>query len=225
MKRFVIPELLDTDSGSAAEIAGSLTDLRMFNNWFGGIATMSTLVRAAARQTGRRQLSLLDVAGAEGFLPDQVSRRLAPEGIRLEYTVLDRSAAHLDGRRPAIAAEAGALPFREASFDLVSSSLFVHHLEPEELVRFVDESLRVARIAVLVHDLRRAWVHLALAYAGLPLYRSRLTRHDAPASVRRAYTPAEFRQIVSRSRAARVELENHYLYRMGAIVWKQGLVS
>ena len=55
----------------------------------------------------------------------------------------------------------------------------------------MNEGLRVCRVAVLINDLVRDGLHLSLVYAGLPLYRSRLTRHDAPASVRQAYTPAE----------------------------------
>jgi ubiquinone/menaquinone biosynthesis C-methylase UbiE len=221
MKRIVTPELLDSDSGSKTEIAASLDDLRMFNRWFGGAIAMRALVRSVAHRTGSRRFSLLDVGGASGDGVEQLSRDLAPEGVRIESVVLDRSPAHLNGKRPAVAGIATDLPFRDGSFDLVSSSLFVHHLEPEEIVRFVDESLRVCRVAALVNDLRRSRLHLALALAGLPLYRSRLTRHDAPASVRRAYTSAEFRQMLGCTRAARVDLSHHYLYRVGIIAWKE----
>ena len=54
-----------------------------------------------------------------------------------------------------MAGDALALPFRDASFDLVSCNLFAHHLSPQELVRFVDEALRVCRVAVLINDLVR----------------------------------------------------------------------
>jgi hypothetical protein len=65
-------------------------------------------------------------------------------------------------------------------------------------------------------------MHLALSYLGFPLYRSRITRHDAPASVRRAYTEDEVRQMLARvAEPASIEIERFYLYRMGVIVWKQ----
>jgi len=220
MKRTVIPELLDSDSGSPADISASLADLRMFNRWFGGAATMCALVREIVGRTGRRELSLLDVAGASGDVPVRVARELGREGMRISFVVLDRSAVHLNGTRRAVAADALALPFGDGSFDLVGSSLFTHHLEPGELVRFINESLRVARVAALVNDLRRSPVHLALSYAGFALYRSRFTRNDAPASVRRAYTIDEMRDLLQASHAATVEIRNHYLYRMGAIAWR-----
>jgi hypothetical protein len=73
---------------------------------------------------------------------------------------------------------------------------------------------------VLIDDIVRHPLHLALVYAGLPLYRSRMTRHDAPASVRQAYTPHEMRTLLAQTKAARVEIHRHYLFRMGVTAWK-----
>jgi hypothetical protein len=70
---------------------------------------------------------------------------------------------------------------------------------------------------VLINELRRSWIHLGLVYAGMPLF-SRITRHDAPASVKKAYTAAEMREMVSDGH--RYELRKFYLCRMGVIVWK-----
>jgi ubiquinone/menaquinone biosynthesis C-methylase UbiE len=219
MKRTPTPELLDADAGTPAEIAASLRDLRLVNRWFGGSATMCELVRQVARRTGKTELSLLDVGGASGDVPAETAHRLARQDLRLIFVVLDRSTTHLNGNNKTVAADALALPFADSSFDLVGSSLLAHHLEPGELVRFINESLRVARVAALVNDLQRSPAHLALTYAGFPLYRSRLTRHDAPASVRRAYSLNEMRELLQATRAAEVEIGGHYLYRMGAIAW------
>lgn len=220
MRRIVVPELLDTDAGTPAEIETSLADLRAINRRFGGSETLYQLVRAAARERGLTRLSLLDVAGACGDVPQSVQSRLRDEGVELAVTVLDRLAGHLNGCLPGITADALRMPFRDASFDLVSCSLFLHHLEPDEIISFVDEALRVTRHAVLLNDIRRTPLHLALVYAARPLFRSALTKHDAPVSVRRAYTPIELRELFPRTRAARVELRNFYLFRMGATVWR-----
>jgi len=99
-------------------------------------------------------------------------------------------------------------------------SLFVHHLDPPEVVQFANEALRVASIAVLINDLRRSRLHLVAAYAGWPLFHSRLTRHDAPASVRRSYTVTELRGILAQTQAAQVEITKDFLFRIGAILWK-----
>jgi len=222
MERVVIPELLDDDDGNAAEVSTSLADLGRINRWFGGVRVLSRLVQRVAERAGRSELTLLDVAGARGELPAWAAGRLRQKNIRLETTVLDRATSHLEPGNRSVVGNALALPFRDASFDLVSSSLFVHHLEPPEVRQFVNEALRVSRLAVLINDIRRHPLHLALAYAGLPLYRSRLTRHDAPVSIRRAYTPEELRGLLSQTAATQVDVRIYYLYRMGIIAWRSG---
>jgi hypothetical protein len=113
------------------------------------------------------------------------------------------------------------LPFGDCSYDVVASSLFVHHLSPEQVVQFARESLRVSRVCLLINDLVRNPLHLAFAYAGVPLYRSRLTRHDAPASVKQAYTIEEMRRLLQEAGAPRVEIQRHFFFRMGVIAWKR----
>jgi ubiquinone/menaquinone biosynthesis C-methylase UbiE len=221
MKRVVIPELLDTDSGTPAEVAASLADLRGINRRFGGIETTETMVEGVARQINATSLSLLEVAAGSGYVPATVQQHLGHRGLQLDVTLLDRAASHLGNGNPAVVGDALTLPFRDASFDLLSCTLFAHHLSPEEFVQFAGEALRVCRIALLINDLVRHPLHLALVYAAVPLFRSRLTRHDGLASVRRAYTPEEIKAFLTQTRVARVEIHRHYLYRMGVIAWKR----
>lgn len=222
MKRRPTRELLDDDLGTPAEIADSLADLRWFNRWFGGLATTRNLFETAVRETGRREFTVLEVASGDGYLMQTMANGLAEQGIQLHLTLLDRAPSHLprNGARPKVSADALNLPFRDASFDLVVSSLFLHHLSPGQAVQFAREALRVGRTAVLVHDLIRHPLHLALAYAGVPLYRSRITRNDAPASVWQAYTVEEVVGFFRLAGASDVQVQEHYLYRMGVLARK-----
>jgi len=222
MKRIVVEELLDSDAGTPREVEGSLKDLRMFNSWFGGVHTMANLLRRVARQRGLKDISWVDVAGGEGYVATRTQKSLARSGITSRPVIMDRAPTHLANTHPAVCGDALALPFRDNSFDAVGCSLFLHHLEPAEIVRFAREGLRVARHAFLIHDLQRHPLHLALGYLGMPLYRSRITRHDALASVRRAYTVDEVRKMLAPVTAANnIEINTFYLFRMGVVVWKQ----
>ncbi len=221
MRRIVIPELLDDDLGSPAEIAASLVDLRHINDWFGGTRTTASLLGRVAQESGCRRLSILEVGAGSGDLPARAGRILGKDGPALRITLLDRMWSHLPRNgTQSVAGDALALPFRDGAFDVVSCSLFAHHFEPSELRRFAGEALRVCRRAVLINDLIRSRLHLWLVYAGLPLFRSRITWHDAPASVRRAYTTAEMRQILRQVPVERISVTRRYLYRMGVLLWK-----
>jgi ubiquinone/menaquinone biosynthesis C-methylase UbiE len=210
--------LLDDDRGTPAEIAGSLRDLRWFNRWFGGIATTRRLFETASRITQQSQLTVLEVGSGDGSLIRTVASDLQP-GLQLELTLLDRAASHLpvNGSLRKVAGDALRLPFHDLSFDLVSCSLFLHHLSPQQAVAFAREALRVSRIGVVVHDLVRDPVHLAFAYAGIPLYRSRITRHDAPASVWQAYTVDEVVRFFREAGTLDVQVRRQYFYRMGIV--------
>ena len=81
---------------------------------------------------------------------------------------------------------------------MAHASLVVHHLEPDAVVRLLREMARVARIGVVVNDLVRGRLALAGAWALTRVAtRNRYTRHDAPLSVRRAYTRAELDGLVA----------------------------
>lgn len=235
MQRIVIPELLDTDAGTPREIEDSLADLRMINRYFGGVHSMARLLLEIAKQRQISNLSWLDVGGGAGDLATLTHQFLTARGIEVRPALLDRMPAHMspvpsnsvhspsavNGRYPAIAGDALALPFRENSFDVVGCCLFLHHLEPDQIIEFVNQGLRVARHAVLINDLIRHPLHLALAYAGYALYRSRLTRHDSVASVRRAYTVQEIQSILGSTNAEQIEVHKFFPFRMGVIVWKK----
>jgi ubiquinone/menaquinone biosynthesis C-methylase UbiE len=223
MKRIPTDEWLDSDRGSPAEITASLKDLKTINTRFGGAATTEALIRKIVKQTGEKSFSVLEVAAGAGDTPRLVQQHLRPEGIELQFTLLDRALSHLGNghtRFARVAGDAVALPFANGSFDLVTCNLFAHHLSPDLVVRFAKEALRVCRKAIVINDLVRSALHLGLVYAGTPLYNSRITRHDAPASVRQSYTPQEMLAMLKQTPTTRVEIDRHYLYRMGIIAWK-----
>jgi SAM-dependent methyltransferase len=222
MQRIPQKELLDEDAGTPSEIAASLSDLQHINLWFGGVSTTGFLLRQAMRRTRLNSATVLEVASADGYCIREAAKHLRHDRLQLQVTLLDRRESHLGSNNGVrtVVGDALHLPFGDSTFDFVSCGLFVHHLDPEAAVRFISEALRVCRHAVLINDLRRSTTHLALVYLGFPLFRSRLTRHDAPASVRQSYEPDELSDLLKRTPARNVEIANRFLYRMAVTVWK-----
>jgi ubiquinone/menaquinone biosynthesis C-methylase UbiE len=234
MQRVDAPEILDSDACSPADVDATLRDLGRVNRWFGGVATTQKMVERAAQVSGSKHFSLLEVAAGLGEVPEMVRQRLARRGIKLDVTLLDRALSHLPngnlastndaGRVSGVVADALALPFADGAFDLVSCSLFAHHLNEQQLAQFAREGRRVSRHALLINDLIRHPLHLALAFAGFPIMRSRVAWRDGLTSVRRAYVPDEIRSMLASAVPAtagtQVEISRNYLFRMGVIVWK-----
>jgi hypothetical protein len=235
MQRVDAPEILDSDACSAGEVQAVLKVLGRVNRWFGGIATTQKMVERVAQASGIRHFSVLEVAAGSGEVPELVRQRLAQDGITLEVTLLDRAPNHLPEnhtrkdhiqKNHGVVADALALPFADRAFDLVSCSLFAHHLNAQQLAQFVREGLRVSRRALLINDLIRHPLHLALAFAGFPMMLNRVAWLDGLTSVRRAYVPDEMRSVIAAAVSplkVQAEISRHYLYRMGVIVWKNAV--
>ncbi len=230
MQRVDTSEILDSEECPAHEAQASLRDLCRINRWFGGVTTTQWMVHHVARLRNLQRMSMLDVAAGFGEVSHITAQKLPRRGINVQVTCVDLKFSHLrngnPNASPCIVADALQLPFQNRAFDVVGCNLFAHHLEPQALGRFVQEALRVTRHAVLINDLLRHPLHLALVYAGFPLMRSQVSRVDGVASVKRAYVPSEVREIISKTfpagNAPRMEISHHYLFRMGIIVWKDG---
>lgn len=196
MRRSSARELMDGPVDDVDELAANLRDIAFANAHLGGTAP----VVRALRRIDAPQLSLLDVGSGAGdvalALADDASRR----GVELHVTCLDHSEQMLAIARATAAgaaafafvrADGGALPFDDGAFDIVTCTLALHHFDPHDASAMLRELRRVARVAPVVCDLRRSVLGFALTWLWSRTSGNRLTRHDAPLSVRRAYTPAE----------------------------------
>jgi SAM-dependent methyltransferase len=212
-------EHLDGPLEDRETLAGNLRDLRRVNRFLGGAAlsgaALDALVVSTAPATSGiespRRLRLLDVGTGAADIPIALLAAWNAAGRRLEVTAVDSRpevvAAALDGsevaRIPGLqlaVADGRDLPYDDRSFDVAHTSMVLHHLDPEAAVALVGEMRRVARLGIIVNDLTRgrlAWIgawllaHLATGNA--------FTRHDAPLSVRRAYTSVEGTALLARA--------------------------
>jgi ubiquinone/menaquinone biosynthesis C-methylase UbiE len=234
MQRVDAPEILDSDACPPAEVQAVLKVLAGINRRFGGVSTTQRMVERVARVAKASRLSLLEVAAGTGELPEIVRQNLARQKTSLDITLLDRAHSHLTStnggaKNRSVVGDALSLPFPDNTFDLVGCNLFAHHLQPAELAAFVKEGIRVSRTALLINDLVRHPLHLALVYVSLPLMRNRIAWLDGLTSVRRAYIAHEIRSMIASALPSatqeQVEISRHYFFRMGVIVWKNRRLS
>ena len=206
-------ELLDEHDVPRADMERSLRDLRRINRWFGGTAIYKRLARKFTPK------SILDVGA--GTCDDLDALPEVPLRVGLDFKI-DHLLYLRDGSRVhRVVGDALRLPFRDGAVDLVTSAHFFHHFSPDENATILDESVRVARRGVTVNDTRRNWVPLLLMqlFAALRLM-GRITRFDAPASVRQAYTIEEARGIAAQI-PARSEVVRLWPFRLGILLWKK----
>ncbi len=194
-------EILDGDVEPEAAVE-SLADVERIHRVLGGRWLLRRHLVPILLDVPAPRPVLLDLGAGNGHVGRALGRELARRGRGLVTLDLDRQLLHagLSARGRSVAADALHLPLSDRSVDVVSSTLFLHHLDAPSVAQLLRESARVARVAVSALDLTRHRVPLVVnALLGLLLHRSPITRLDGSASVRQAWTVPELRAIAERA--------------------------
>lgn len=226
MLRAPSQEWLDDDLGTPEEIRQSFNDLWRINRWLGGVSGCLHLLDRYFARSGSRHARILDVGAGDSRLAGHLQSELARSSRSTQFVALDRRLSHLrsgnhaPGKPSQIVADVAQLPFAAESFDVVICNLFLHHFSEDEAVRLLRRLGGIASRAVLINDLERnllSYIFIRLAW---PFARSRVTRHDAAASVRQAYTTDELAALAARAGFTDFEVERLPAYRLGLVLWK-----
>lgn len=224
-----LPELLDAPGHDPAELAANFRDIRRVNHLLGGTALilrhLPRLLAAVPDQP--RPVTLLDLATGCADIPLAVAHWADRANQPVTIIASDASPDVLDLARRAVAGcpnielaeyDARAVPLPDHSVDIVLCSLSLHHFSPDDAVRVLREMHRLGRTGFILNDLRRGWPGYAAAWlAAHATTRNRLTRHDAPLSVRRAFTPPELAHLLRQAGVNDATITTHPWFRMAAV--------
>jgi SAM-dependent methyltransferase len=208
-RRTLIPELMDAEDVDFSDYVACLRDLRTVNRWtFAYRPTLSYLTRfvASGRSPNDRPIVILDVGCGYGDMLRRIDRWAARGGLAVELIGLDRDPRASRAAREATLVDrpikwitGDCFSYRPTgSLDLIVSSLFGHHLDDGELVRFLAWMESAAALGWFVNDLHR---HVVAYYGFSALARiagwHRFVRHDGPVSIARAFVADDWRRYLA----------------------------
>lgn len=217
------PELLDLGVGSAEDVQESLADLWRINRYLGGVylLTRHLYKRLEAHSA---PTTVVDIGSGSAEIAGTIARWTQRKQLPVQVIAVDLAARNL-ALAPAndhlrlMQADATRLPFAPESVDYLISSLFLHHFSPEQVITILRTSFAYARRSIVMSDLIRGWLPLIGFKLVQPVFaRSYITRHDGMVSIRRAYTPDEFREL-----ADAAGLRNVRVY--AEVPWRMTLVA
>jgi len=219
-------ELLDDPRADPSAVRESLRNIARSNRWFGGrSAVRHGLARLCGEVPPGSTLTLLDLGTGLGDLPLDAARWAARHGFRLVPIGLERNRAAAalasEAGLPVVVGCAGSLPLKPGSVDIVLVSQLAHHLASDTVVRMVRDLDAVARVGVVLADLRRATLALFGFWLGSRLLGfDQATRADGLTSVRRSYTADELARLLGRA-GVRARVERRPGFRLVA-TWRTG---
>jgi 2-polyprenyl-3-methyl-5-hydroxy-6-metoxy-1,4-benzoquinol methylase len=224
-------ELLDGRDWDAGELRENLRDIRRVNRLGGGTAAV---VRALPSFLDGvpvgREVVILDLATGSGDIPlaicawagkRQRSVRVIASDFSGDVLAIAAERARSEPKITLTTYDARNVELPDRAVDVVVCSLALHHFEPPEAVAVLREMHRLSRRGFIVNDLVRCRSgYVAALITSRLLTRNRLTRHDAPLSVRRAYTPVELADLMREAGIECAVVFRRPLFRMVG-VWRQ----
>jgi 2-polyprenyl-3-methyl-5-hydroxy-6-metoxy-1,4-benzoquinol methylase len=221
------PELLDLGGGSAADVRENFADMWRINRYLGGLDALTTHLypRLLANED---MTTVADIGTGAGDIPAAIRRWANGRGLRVSLWGMDVSARNLAVAKlnaaPSlqfIHGDAFHLPFRHGSVDYFISSLFLHHLAPEQVVALLAQTFEQSRGGIIMSDLVRGWLPWFAFKLVQPVFaRNYLTRHDGAVSVLRAYTPSELRELARQAGLKNARVYSHFPWRMTLVADK-----
>lgn len=207
--RVLLPELMDTEPCGPDVFRACLEDLARVNRLTGAYRpTLRFLDRAVRLMPQGRPLRILDVGGGYGDMLRRIDRWAHRRGVALRMVSVDLSPwarqageAAARTRQPIEWVTTDIFDYRPVEPpDLVLSSLFAHHLDDAQLVRFLRWMEATAILGWFVNDLHRhrlpyhvfRWWSRAAGW-------HRFVQHDGPVSIGRAFRRADWRALLQRA--------------------------
>jgi SAM-dependent methyltransferase len=214
------PELMDQPGLDLDEHAHALDGLGRINRVSRSAAIYWSELCRLAHTDPDRPLRVLDLASGGGDVPIALASRAMRSGLAMHFEGCDKSGDAMRFATNRAAARGIAIRFFQldvledelpSGFDVIISSLFLHHLGGSEAAGLLQRMGRSASELILINDLLRGPIEYAMAWAGCHLLsRSPIVRHDGPVSVSAAFTVREVRELARQAGLDGAKLTRHW---------------
>jgi 2-polyprenyl-3-methyl-5-hydroxy-6-metoxy-1,4-benzoquinol methylase len=212
-----LAELMDDPGASREELEHALVELAMINRWLGGYRTTRIGVgRLTQHIPSNRTITILDIAAGGTDLTSilrPLNRHFAVTALDINPHMREFGSRH-GHHAEVVTASAHSLPYPDRSFDIVHTSLFLHHCTDLQAIRLLRQTARIARMGVVINDLHRHAFALAGITALTALFaRSPIVSYDARASVRRAFRRDALEDLLDRAGITDGEISWRWAFR------------
>ncbi len=223
-------ELMDDLECSGEIIDQTLRELEVINKWLGGNkVTLNGLGKLLVDQTD--EISIADLGCGGGDMLKLIAQWGKKKGLKLKLIGVDANPHIIEFAKrnclkfPNIEFEIVDIfseQFKAQSYDIITSTLFTHHFNNQELVSFYSTWLKQARIGIVINDLHRHW----LAYYSIKLLtalfsKSEMVKNDAAVSVMRSFKKLDLKNILREAGILNYSLKWMWAFRWQLVINKK----
>ncbi len=223
-------ELIDDPLADPEALHSALRYIHFVNRVLGGYsALISGLNQLIQTDPSKKEWHILDLgcgAGQELLVMQKWSTTVSQD---IRFTGLDISQSAIDSANADfrlnevsfICADALDPAFDYSRFDIVTGTLFFHHLTTESIIDLV-RKWNIQRVSVLMNDLHRspvAWIlfNIFARFTAAPY----MARHDGSISVQRAFIKNELKTVAMESGFNHYSVQWKWAFRYLLLLWHE----
>lgn len=158
-------ELMDDFSIGGDLLRDTLDKLENINRWLGGNkVTINGLKTILENHPKEQEITIIDIGCGHGDILRDVAKFGRKHRYKFKLIGIDANPSAIDYANE-LSVEYSELSFetqdifsdafKARSFDIVLSTLFLHHFKEKELISFLDNTVKQTNIGVVVNDLHR----------------------------------------------------------------------
>jgi len=190
-------EIMDDFELTGALLENTLHQLDRINKWLGGNqVTLSGLDKLWRQIPKDQSIRILDLGCGSGDMLRLIAKKAKNEKRKVELIGIDANefvvevAINLSKEYDSIQFRKMMIPspeFDKMSFDIVLSTLFLHHFKDQEIISLLSLVKQKARLGIIVNDLHRNSIAYYLFYLLSRFVRNEMVQKDGLTSILRAF--------------------------------------
>ena len=228
--RLLVPEKMDQSDAPSEEIRQALRELEVINKWLGGYNVIFDAMKKASWK--KQPLTIMDLGCGGGDILRAIARWAELKDLQVKLVGVDKNPLILDFAREH-SADFTNIVYKQMDVfdnrlyaeraDITISSLFCHHFNDEELTQLIRRMHDLSSQSVVVNDIHRHWFayYSIKTITGL-FSKTDLVKYDAPVSVGRSLTRAEWEKVLSKAGIEQYELNWMWAWRWQLIINRNG---
>lgn len=201
-------ELMDDFSIEGPVLYDTLDKLALLNKWLGGTnVTIRELKKLLKDHPVNQELILIDLGCGGGELLREIAEYANKKGYQFRLIGIDANehtlkyANDLSTHYPNIEfihCDVFSEEFKTMQYDIVLSTLFLHHFSDEKLVDLLQLLICQASMGIIINDLHRHWLAYYLFKLVSLFIPNRMVKEDGLTSVLRGFKRSELEVLSAR---------------------------
>jgi 2-polyprenyl-3-methyl-5-hydroxy-6-metoxy-1,4-benzoquinol methylase len=222
-------EIMDDLDFAGSEMDQALRELETINKYLGGNAVTLEGLRLLLKNAPKEQeIKIVDLGCGGGDMLKLIADWGRKQQLRLTLTGVDANPYIIEyaQKRTRNYEEISYLTanifdpeFQKQSFDVITSTLFTHHFNQQELEQLFSNWVTRARLGIVINDLHRHW----LAYYSIKVITSLfsnsfMVKNDGPISVLRAFRKVDLTTLLTKAGISNFKLGWRWAFRWMLVI-------